>query len=164
MAHILRGGIFMNSVTPPERPSIAVVPHRRTWLYVLLWLIIFGSGTVVGAGSTLWIVRNRVLEGIQHPERAPAGLARHLQRMLDLDDTQRDQVEDIFEHRQKELQKVRRAFQPEVEAQLDQVDKEVSAVLNDVQRTEWQSRFRELRDRWLPALPPALSGPEEPAR
>jgi hypothetical protein len=57
-----------------------------------------------------------------------------------------------------------RAFQPEVEAQLDQVDKEVSAVLNNEQRTAWQTRFRELRDRWLPALPPALSGPEEPAR
>ena len=96
--------------------------------------------------------------------RAPAGLARHLQRMLGLDDAQRAQVEQIFERRQKELQKVRRAFQPEVEAQLDQVEQEVSAVLNDVQRAEWQSRFRELRGRWLPALPPALSGPEEPTR
>lgn len=154
----------MNSAAPSERTSLAVVPRRRTWLYVVLWLIIFGSGVVVGAGSTLWVVRNRVLYGLQHPERAPAGLARHLQRMLDLDDTQRAQVEQIFERRQKELQKVRRAFQPEVEAQLDQVEQEVSAVLNDVQRAEWQSRFRELRDRWLPALPPALSGPEEPAR
>jgi hypothetical protein len=154
----------MNSAAPPERPSIAVGPRRRTWLYVVLWLIIFGSGTVVGAGSTLWVVRNRVLDGIQHPERAPAGLARHLQRMLDLDDAQRDQVEHIFERRQKELQKVRRSFQPEVEAQLDQVEQDVSAVLNDVQRAEWQTRFRELRARWLPALPPALSGPEEPTR
>lgn len=154
----------MNSAAPSERTSLAVVPRRRTWLYVVLWLIIFGSGVVVGAGSTLWVVRNRVLYGLQHPERAPAGLARHLQRMLDLDDTQRAQVEQIFERRQKELQKVRRAFQPEVEAQLDQVEQEVSAVLNDVQRAEWQTRFRELRDRWLPALPPALSGPEEPAR
>lgn len=154
----------MNSVAPPERTTMAVVPRRRTWLVVVLWLIIFGSGVVVGAGSTLWVVRNRVLYGIQHPERAPAGLARHLQRMLGLDDAQRAQVEQIFERRQKELQKVRRAFQPEVEAQLDQVEQEVSAVLNDVQRAEWQSRFRELRVRWLPALPPALSGPEEPTR
>lgn len=154
----------MNSVAPPERTTMAVVPRRRTWLVVVLWLIIFGSGVVVGAGSTLWVVRNRVLYGIQHPERAPAGLARHLQRMLGLDDAQRAQVEQIFERRQKELQKVRRAFQPEVEAQLDQVEQEVSAVLNDVQRAEWQSRFRELRGRWLPALPPALSGPEEPTR
>lgn len=154
----------MNSVAPPERTTMAIVPRRRTWLVVVLWLIIFGSGVVVGAGSTLWVVRNRVLYGIQHPERAPAGLARHLQRMLGLDDAQRAQVEQIFERRQKELQKVRRAFQPEVEAQLDQVEQEVSAVLNDVQRAEWQSRFRELRGRWLPALPPALSGPEEPTR
>ncbi len=154
----------MNSVAPPERTSLTVVPRRRTWVYVVLWLIIFGSGVVVGAGSTLWVVRNRVLYGIQHPERAPAGLARHLQRMLDLDDAQRAQVEQIFERRQKELQKVRRTFQPEVEAQLDQVEQEVSAVLNDEQRTEWQTRFRELRNRWLPTLPPALSGPEEPTR
>lgn len=154
----------MNSVAPPERTSVAVGPRRQTWLVVVLWLIIFGSGVVVGAGSTIWVVRNRVLDGIQHPDRAPAGLARHLQRMLDLDDAQRAEVEQIFERRQKELQKVRRAFQPEVEAQLDQVEQEVSAVLNDVQRAEWQTRFRELRNRWLPALPPALSGPEEPTR
>ncbi|MHB8973809.1 MAG: hypothetical protein ACYC3X_16595 [Pirellulaceae bacterium] len=147
-----------------SQPSVAHVPAapgRRAWLHCVLWLVIFGSGAIVGGGTTLWVVRNRVLVSIRHPEEMPAVLARHLQRMLQLDDQQRVDVEAILQRRQKALQALRRAVQPKIEQELEQAEREISAVLRDDQRTEWQTRFRTLRSRWLPPLPPLLSGTEE---
>lgn len=147
-----------------SQPSMAQVPAahgRRTWLHCVLWIVIFGSGAIVGGGTTLLVVRNRVLVSIQHPEDMPATLARHLQRMLDLDDQQRVDVETILQRRQKTLQELRRDVQPRIEQELDQAEREISEVLRDDQRTEWQKRFNNLRSRWLPPLPPILSGAGE---
>ena len=80
--------------------------------------------------------------------------------MLQLDDQQRVDVEAILQRRQKALQALRRAVQPKIEQELEQAEREISAVLRDDQRTEWQTRFRTLRSRWLPPLPPLLSGSE----
>jgi hypothetical protein len=130
---------------------------RRTSLRVALWLVIFLSGTVVGAGTTVLVIRDQVLTSIHHPEDMPARLARQLQRILDLDQQQAVQVERIFRQRQQALQELRRDVQPRIEREIDLAAEQVSEVLRPDQRAKWQARFRELRAKWLPALPRMVS-------
>ncbi|MBN2476509.1 MAG: hypothetical protein JXB62_17980 [Pirellulales bacterium] len=134
-------------------PRPAAPPRRRAWVRLLLSLAIFVSGVVVGAGGTLIVVRNRVLHAVHHPEDMPAVIAARLRRTLSLRDDQAQQVEQILRQRQLALQEIRRRFQPQVETELDAVEAQISAVLDETQRVRWQKHFEHLRRTWMPAPP-----------
>lgn len=144
--------------SPPQPPR-----RRRRWLRVLLWLIVFGSGFVAGTGMTLIGVRKGLLEAVHHPETMPKKVAQRLRRPLQLSDEQTRRVEEIIRDRQQSLQQIRIRVQPEVEAELDVIDREISQVLDDNQRAQWQKLFQQLRSTWLPPLPaPDGSAPPVP--
>jgi hypothetical protein len=133
-------------VTPPTRP-------RRRWLRIVLWLVIFGSGLLVGTGLTLIAVRRGVLQAIHHPEQMPTNVSRRLQRTLDLDDQQTQQVREILRRRQVDLEQIRVRYQPEIEEQLDLIRAEIGEVLDDQQRNAWYRIFDNKRRIWIPPLP-----------
>ena len=134
---------------PPPRP-------RRRWLRWLLWLTVFGSGFVAGTGLTLIGVRQGMLDAIHHPETMPKKAAQRLRRPLQLSDEQTQRIEQIIRVRQQSLQQIRIRVQPEVDAELDAIDREITQVLNETQRVKWQKLFDQLRRTWLPQ-PKALS-------
>ncbi len=140
--------ILETSRTLPTR-----VPRYRWWLRLLLPLVIFVSGTVVGAGGTLLVVRNRVLMAVHHPDKMPEIIAARMRFVLSLSDQQTRQVERILRARQASLLKLRQQYQPELEQELDLLDEQVSAVLDEQQRVRWRGRLRGLRQTWLPTLP-----------
>ena len=127
---------------PPPRPR-----RRLRWL---LWLIVFGSGFVIGAGMTLIGVRQGMLEAIHHPETMPRKVAQRLRRPLQLSEDQVQRIEQIVRDRQQSLEQIRIRVQPEVEAELDVIDREIAQVLNETQRVKWQKLFDQLRRTWLP--------------
>lgn len=135
-----------------DHPKLAPV-RRRRWIRLVLYAVIFLSGSVVGVGGTLLIVRARALHAVHHPEEMPDLIAHRLQRLLALDDEQTRRVMQILGERQQALQEIRRKYQPEAEAELDKVEEQISDILNDKQREKWQERFQTLRDTWVPALP-----------
>ena len=120
---------------------------------VLLWTLIFGSGMVVGVGSTLITVRQGALQRIHHPEQMPAMIANRLRRPLGLSPEQQSQIEQILNERQVVLQDIRRRFQPELEAELDVVYQRIGEVLDPQQCEKWDKYFEHARRTWLPALP-----------
>jgi hypothetical protein len=140
------------SATQTPVTNLPRPPHRR-WVRLLLALVVFLSGVGVGVGGALIVVRNRVLHAIHHPDEMPALLAVRLRLRLRLSDEQVQRVEAIFTQRQRALQDIRRRVQPDVEAELERVEQQVAAVLDEQQRQAWQRHFQQLRDTWLPALP-----------
>ena len=126
---------------------------RRRWLRVVLWLIVFGSGFVAGTGLTLIGIRKGALDAIHHPETMPKKVAQRLRRPLRLSDGQLQQIERILRDRQQALQQIRKRVQPEVETELDVINREISQVLDDRQRGTWQKLFQDLRGTWLPPPP-----------
>ncbi len=138
----------------PRSPAAVPAPRRRLWVRVLLSLIIFVSGGAAGTGITLLVIRNRVLHAIHHPEEMPSLIARRLRGTLHLSDEQVQQVEKILGRRQLAIQSIRRKFQPPIEDELDCVEREISEVLDDQQRTHWREHFEQLRGEWIPSLPP----------
>jgi hypothetical protein len=146
----------MNESNPQKTDlpnAVAWTPRRsRLWARFLLWLIIFVSGGAAGAGVTLIVIRQRVLHAIQHLDEMPARIAGCLRQRYDLSDRQTQQVEEILVRRQHALRVIRRQFQPEVERELDRLQEDISAVLDDKQRTKWQEYFQKLRQTWTPPL------------
>ena len=131
---------------------------RRKWVTLLLALLIFVAGLVCGAGLTIVTAVHRLQYAIHHPEDEPARVATTLKRKLGLDDKQRGQIEEIIARRQVDLNAIRREFQPKVMDQLTQIRDEISGVLNETQREHWTKMFDDIRDRWLPPIPPEAKG------
>ena len=148
------------SASEVRHPPAAVPPRRRLWVRVLLSLIIFVSGGVAGGGIALLAVRDRVLHAIHHPEEMPAVIAGRIRRALHLSDAQAQEAEKILVRRQRAIQAIRRQFQPQVEAELDRFDEEMSAALDDRQR-DLARRFQTLARRMDS---PAAAGAERPCR
>jgi len=142
------------NTTPATEPTATPTrPKRRRWLSVLLSLVIFFSGLIVGTGGTLIVIRNVALQRIHHPETVPDRIARQLRRKLRLDDEQTDQVRQIVAERQLAFQKIRRDVQPQIEAELDIARQQIGEVLDDDQREKWEAHFDHLRKTWLPPPP-----------
>lgn len=148
----------MNAPNPkhgiPEHGIPEQKSHRRQfWKPVLLSLVIFASGAIAGTCATLMLIRNQVHYRIHHPEEMPANVAARLQRKLDLSDEQTEQVLTVLTERQQAILEIRREFQPKLETELDQLEKQVADLLDDSQRTTWQQKFQAMRAEWLPAVP-----------
>ena len=139
-------------------PALGRAPRRRLGIRIVLSLIIFVSGGAAGTGITLLVIRDRVLHAIHHPEEMPALIAHRMRGTLHLSDEQVQQVEKILGRRQLALHAIRREFQPQVERELDRVETEVSAVLDDQQRRNWRERFEQMRGEWIPAPPTGSRG------
>jgi hypothetical protein len=137
----------------PIHPLASEGARPRRWLRLALLLVIFFSGLVVGVGVTLLAVRQGMLYGIHHPEEMPVRVARRLRGPLNLSDQQAGEIESIIRQRQSHLQEIRRRFQPEVEAELEQVYEEIGKILDDAQRERWEQIYTHLRETWNPPLP-----------
>jgi hypothetical protein len=137
-------------VEPDWAPA---APRPRRGLVWLLMLVMFLSGLGIGVGGTLVAVRNRILDAFHHPEKAPRQIVDRLRGKLALTDAQAGRIETIIQTHQTELREIRRAVQPQVEAQLDQVEHEVGQVLDDGQRAKWREMMTSLRQVWIPARP-----------
>jgi uncharacterized membrane protein len=129
---------------PPER-------RRRSWLTLLLALVVFVAGMASGAALAVHYAVGRLQFAIHHPEAAPARIAATIERRLRLDDAQTAKVEQILARRQIEIAAIRRKFQPEIVEQLDSVRDEVATVLDEPQRAKWTTLFDQFQQRWLPS-------------
>lgn len=134
-------------------PTTSLPKPRRRWVKVLLTLIIFLAGMFAGGALVAGIAINRIQHFVHHPEEAPSRLTTLLRRRLDLSPDQTQKVEEILRARQKSLQGIRREVEPKVSAELQQAKKEISEVLNDAQRTQWEKSFDDMMNRWWVPAP-----------
>ena len=131
-----------------------MLPVRRPfWKPVLLSLVIFASGAIVGTCATLILIRQQVHYRIHHPNEMPGRIAARIQRKLDLGDEQTEQVQAFITERQQAIQKIRREFQPRLETELNQMQTQIADLLDDSQRVAWEAWFQEVRATWIPQAP-----------
>lgn len=142
----------MNETNPLDENSTTTpaTPRRRRWVPLLITLAIFASGAIVGTCGTLMYVRQQIHHRLHHPEEFPARIAARIAWKLDLSEEQTQQVETLLTTRQKSIRKIRREYQPQLEAELEQLAAQISEVLTDEQRTKWQTWFQAVRTEWLP--------------
>lgn len=148
----------MNIDGPTNHPvsgSLPMAPTsgRRRWISLLLTLVIFVSGVLIGAAGAAGFIRREILHVLRDPAGAPARITQRLTRRLSLTDVQAGKIQGILEARQRSLQAVRATVQPEVMKQLLLAKTEVAGVLDEQQRQRWEADFDRLRELWIPPMP-----------
>jgi len=126
----------------------AAAPGR--WRSVLLALVIFVSGAVAGAAVTVVTLRHKAQTAIRNPEKVPAQLAAKISERLRLDPAQEAAVRKILAGHQAALSGIRRGASPQVQAEIDELQREVAAVLTPQQAARWNRWVEQRRKRWLP--------------
>lgn len=137
-----------------DQPVAPVIRPRRRWVWpVLLALVIFVSGVLVGGGLTFKIITSGFKRSFQDPEVSAERITNRMKRRLDLTDEQFVQVRRIILERQKAFQSMRKQVRPQLEAQIEKTRQELAAVLTPEQARKWEKRFGHFLKFWLPPQP-----------
>jgi hypothetical protein len=136
----------------PDTTASALARPRRRWIRtILLALIIFVSGVLVGGGLTFKVITSEFRRFFQEPEALAESITHRMKKRLDLTDAQAVQVRRIIIERQKVIQSLRKEIQPRLEAQTENTRREVAAVLTPEQARKWEKKFRYFSKYWLPS-------------
>ena len=134
-----------------DQPVAPVLRPRRRWVWpVLLALVIFVSGVLVGGGLTFKIITSGYKRSFQDPEVSAERITNRMKKRLDLTDGQFVQVRRIILEQQKSFQSMRKQVRPQLEAQIEKTHRELAAVLTPEQARKWEKRFRRFLKFWLP--------------
>jgi hypothetical protein len=135
----------------------AARPARRRCATLVMVLVIFVAGILVGAGMTVAVVVRNVQYAIKNPAIVPERAAKRLQRSLNLDERQAADVRKILFELQARLQQIRSRVYPDVQTAIQESRGEIAEVLTDEQRIRWEEIFADLEDRWFPPPPASAS-------
>jgi hypothetical protein len=129
------------------------LPRRgpRTWILVLLGMVIVASGVVIGAGTTVLLLKDRLAPLPTPGERTAARIADELRGRFDLTEEQARQVREIMARRMDAIEKIHRDAREKMAAEHGKLREEMKAVLSPDQFERWSAQFEALR--------PPLFGP-----
>jgi hypothetical protein len=145
----------MDGTAVPPAATKTLPPARRARAWSLtLGVIIFVCGMFVGGAVTGRFLWARVVEGIQHPEVVPPILADRLERRLSLTAEQHDKVLAALSKCQKDLQAVRLANLPRIEAILEEARAAIEKPLTPEQAVKWSAEYKRLREKFTPRPAP----------
>ena len=135
------------------QPQKSRSKRPRRWLKVLLLVVIFGSGIVVGSGLTVLGFVYHMRTQMSDPAQRAATWTNRLARRLDLTTEQSAVVLPVMTQSSERFEAIRRELIPQINAELDRMQREVSSVLPADKVAKWESQFKTLRNRWLPLHP-----------
>jgi len=111
--------------------------------------LIFFLGVIVGAILASGAIYAKVWELIEGgPDKVAEFTIKRLNEELKLDDVQQREFNRIADRTRLRLRSVRYNHQSEVEAVLDESDRELQAILNPKQQRKLRDVMKRFRDRW----------------
>ena len=129
------------------------VRWRRIVLKVVLLLAVFVGGGVAGASLAMMHFHHRFFSMMRSPEKAADRFLGKFHARYELDELQAAQVDRIVRRHFADMGAIRAEVHPRFEAELDKFERDLSALLDEPQRTKWQEEFRALRRRAFPPPP-----------
>ena len=118
-------------------------------------LLIFLLGAASGALLTHMIHRSHLENFISGgPAAREEFIVKRLSRSLDLDSRQQDQIRGIIHETHGVIREIRRQMRPRIEAELEQSQGRISAVLRPEQREKFLKILAERKARKLKESPP----------
>ena len=143
----------MSGTKPAPESASARTGRGRHWLWsVMIGAAILLCGMVIGACLALVVVRNRVIDLIQHPEKRTGAMVRRLDRALDLSEDQRADVRRVLRKHRAEFNEIRRDVAPRVQREIDAMDRDLSKILTPEQKAKWDRYLKRLLRLWMPRL------------
>jgi len=142
---------------PDVQPGAGHLPPRgrRTWPMVVLGLVIVVSGAVIGAGTTVLLLKDRLARPPSPGERSTDRIVEDLRGRYDLTDEQARKVREIMASSMDALEAIHRDAQSRAEASREKLRTEMKKVLTPEQFQRWELQFESLR-------PPRFGPPQGP--
>jgi hypothetical protein len=152
----------MEQLDPNANPTKALRrTHRRRM--VLSGLVILAAGITLGVAGTLLVVRPAEPRPPDIDDAVVMTLTR-FRGELNLTEKQEEQIETILREHFQQLEALRTAARPKIEQVLQDMKTQVSAVLTDKQRTDWQRLTDELERQFHRGMRRGPGGPGGPGR
>lgn len=124
---------------PCPEPRRGAPSRRAWWKTALIVIALLLCGGFAGSAITGMVLRRMMVETIQHPERITRHLHERIRRDLKLDDAQSTEVLRILEKHTRSLVDAHRGA-------MDEVEREVAAVLTPEQANAWKERVARRRE------------------
>jgi len=139
------------------------LPRRgpRSFIMVLVGLVIVASGVVIGAGVTVLWLKDRLAVPPSPGERTAAVIADDLRNRYDLTEEQARQVREIMVRRMEAIEAIRRDAHEKMAAEHEKLRTEMKAILRPEQFERWSAQFDALRPPPF-GPPPGPPGPGRP--
>jgi hypothetical protein len=141
-------------------PAGGPLPRRgpRTWVIVLVGLVIVASGAIIGAGTTVLVLRNRLIPPPPPGEKMASVAAEDVKDRYGLTDEQAGRVREVMTRRMEAIAAVREESREKVRAEHDKLRAEMKEILTPDQFARWETHFESLRPPGFPP-PPGPPGP-----
>ena len=140
-------GDTMNQ-TEKNDDLIKVLERMHRWRMAFFALVILIAGIVIGASLMIIFGRQQMMRRSHAPEIAVERMMRELIEHLDLTAQQRQAIKPILIEHMERLQQIRMEVRPQIQAQLASLNKEVSALLDEDQKQQWQREFQRLQNQF----------------
>lgn len=144
-------------------------PAGRRWVTGVLSAALFLSGGVIGFGVAAIAIHKHRSHLHSHSEALPDNILTMIRNELgiELDTKQTAEVMAILCQRQEALQTIRAQSRTRFDAEFDQLDEQISAVLPEAERGKWHEAFRQNLLVWFPTRanrfpPPGAGGCRPP--
>jgi len=141
-------------MTSQEHTTHVPRPAPGVFKSILLGLMILVAGIVIGAGLTFMGLSNQKDRYGQEPEIFAEHMLSRLGQDLNLTPQQRQHLDPIIRTHYKTLSDIRAGVRPQIVAQLEEMNKEITSVLDDDQKLLWQQKIQRLEQHF-----PTFRGP-----
>ncbi len=142
-----------------EKPNEAFAKPRRRLRPILLALVIFICGVLVGGGLSFKVVTAGYKRAFQDPDFLAEKIVHRMERRLDLSSDQVKRVREIILEQQRAFQNLHKEFRPRLASQIEKTRRELAKVLTPEQARKWERTFVRMQRFWLPPLPGESHGP-----
>ncbi|HEV2691824.1 MAG TPA: hypothetical protein VG347_02910 [Verrucomicrobiae bacterium] len=113
----------------------------KNWKSIVVLLLVFLAGLVVGVVGTRTAVRHYVQRAIMQPERVQLFVERDLSWKLSLDRAQRIKLHEILSDSRMQLREIRQQIQPQTALIFSNANTQITAMLTPEQQATYE-RFK----------------------
>jgi len=110
----------------------------KNWKSILLLLLVFMAGLVVGVVGTRVAVRHFVQRAMANPDRVQGFVERDLAWKLRLDESQRVQLHKILSTSRGQLRELRQQIQPQMTLVFSNANSQITAMLTPEQQARYE--------------------------
>ena len=156
-----------DTTTPPPVEGKPLPPRGpRPWAWVLVGLVIVVAGAGIGAGTTLLVLKSRLVKPPSPGERTAEIIASDLQSRYGLTAEQAGKVKEIMATRMEAIGAIRQEMHRKVATEHEKLRVDMKKVLTPEQFERWLAQFESLRPPPFgpPGGPGRPGGPPNPAR
>jgi uncharacterized protein YneF (UPF0154 family) len=121
---------------------------NKTLKTIIVLLLIFICGIVIGAGGTLIAERILIKRAIENPAKVRAVLAQRIARQCDLTSEQKETIKNILTDQAREFAAIRMDVAPDIERVLQNGHDRIMGELDESQKVKFEEHYSRMIEKF----------------